>query len=69
MLVIETEDFSIWLRGLNDVVARRAIVRRLVRLASTDQFGDAHPVGDGVSQLRFHLGPVTASITRCGTEP
>jgi putative addiction module killer protein len=39
------------------VVARRAIVKRLVRLAATGEFGDAHPVGDNVSEMRFHLGP------------
>lgn len=57
MKVIETAEFSGWLGGLKDVVARRAILRRLVRLEATDHFGDAHPVGEGVSEMRFHLGP------------
>lgn len=39
------------------MVARRAIVRRLVRLAATGEFGDAHPVGEGIGEMRFHLGP------------
>jgi putative addiction module killer protein len=57
MKVIETEDFADWLGGMKDVVARRAIVKRLVRLGATGHFGDAEPVGDGVSEMRFHLGP------------
>lgn len=57
MKVIETEEFADWLGGLKDVVARRAIVKRLVRLAATDHFGDVAPVGDGVSEMRFHQGP------------
>lgn len=57
MKVIETLDFSEWLGGLRDVVGRRAIVRRLTKLAATDHFGDVAPVGDGVSEMRFHIGP------------
>ncbi len=57
MQVIETALFAEWLGGLRDVVARRAIVKRLTRLSATGHFGDAAPVGDGVSEMRFHLGP------------
>lgn len=57
MQVIETLEFAEWLGGLRDIVARRAIVKRLTRLAATDHFGDAHSVGDGVSEMRFHMGP------------
>ena len=57
MLVIETTEFANWLGSLKDVVGRRAIVKRLVRLAATDHFGDTAPVGEGVSELRFHIGP------------
>jgi len=57
MQVIETAEFANWLGSLRDVVAKRAIVKRLIRLAATDHFGDAHPIGDGVSEMRFHLGP------------
>lgn len=57
MQVTETADFQGWLGGLKDVVGRRAIVRRLVRLQATDDFGDAHSVGDDVSEMRLHLGP------------
>lgn len=57
MQVIETLQFAEWIGGLHDGVARRAIVKRLVRLGATDDFGDAHSVGDGVSEMRFHMGP------------
>lgn len=57
MDVIETLAFSNWLSSLRDGVARRAIVKRLVRLQATGHFGDAHAVGDGVSEMRFHMGP------------
>ena len=57
MDVIETLVFSNWLAGLRDVIARRAIVRRLTRLAATGHFGDVKPIGDGVSEMRFDVGP------------
>jgi len=57
MQVIETLVFAEWLGGLRDVVARRAIVKRLTKLAATGHFGDVAPVGEGVSEMRFHMGP------------
>ena len=57
MNVVETLEFANWLSALRDGVARRAIVKRLTRLAATGHFGDAHAVGDGVSEMRFHMGP------------
>ena len=57
MRVMETTEFVGWLDGLKDVVARRAIVKRLLKLGATGHFGDAEPVGDGVSEMRFHMGP------------
>lgn len=45
-----------WLEGLKDNVAKIAIIRR-VNLMSLGHFGDCEPVGDGVSELRLHLGP------------
>lgn len=57
MQVLQTSDFADWLDGLRDVVARRAIVKRLVRLSATGEFGDARSVGEGVSEMRFHMGP------------
>ncbi|WP_174291007.1 type II toxin-antitoxin system RelE/ParE family toxin [Sphingomonas bacterium] len=57
MQVTETLVFADWLAGLRDVVARRAILKRLVRLAATGSFGDWAAVGDGVAEMRFHIGP------------
>jgi putative addiction module killer protein len=51
-----TEQFERWERGLKDRKARAIIASRLLRLAS-GAFGDAAPVGEGVSELRIHYGP------------
>jgi putative addiction module killer protein len=41
---------------LRDLSARTRIQARLLRL-QVGLFGDAHPVGEGVSELRIHHGP------------
>ena len=45
-----------WLSGLKDNMAKIAILRR-VNMLEEGHFGDCEPVGDGVSELRLHLGP------------
>lgn len=55
--VVETETFSKWLKALRDPIGRRAIVRRLARIVSTDHFGDHAGIGEGVSELRIDAGP------------
>lgn len=55
--VIETEEFSGWLKSLRDAVAKKQIVKRIARIAAMDHFGDFASVGDGVSELRVHSGP------------
>jgi putative addiction module killer protein len=55
--VVETETFSKWLEGLRDPLGRRAVLRRIGRIASTENFGDHARVGDGVSELRVDVGP------------
>lgn len=52
----ETAAFSNWLRGLADRRARIKIQLRIDRMRS-ENFGDASPVGTGVSELRIHYGP------------
>lgn len=47
--------FSAWLDGLPDVTVRSVVVARLKRLA-LGLLGDVEPVGEGVSELRIHLG-------------
>lgn len=51
-----TAAFITWLTGLKDVQGRARIAKRLDRLADGN-FGDAKPVGGGVSELRFAFGP------------
>ncbi len=51
-----TAEFMAWLNGLNDLGAKKAISRRIVRV-EIGNFGDHASVGDGVSELRIHVGP------------
>jgi putative addiction module killer protein len=53
--VRQTEAFAAWLARLRDSRARARIAERLARLARGN-FGDAQPVGDGVTELRIHYG-------------
>lgn len=57
MKVRQTEDFANWLGKLRDAEGRKRIVARIVRIASTGNFGDFRSVGDGVSELRIASGP------------
>jgi putative addiction module killer protein len=52
----QTERFARWHRRLKDRAARLAIAKRIDRLAA-EHFGDVHSVGDGVRELRVHVGP------------
>lgn len=54
--VRQTEVFRDWLEKLRD---RRAAAKIAARLAQLElgNFGDAEPVGEGVSELRIHYGP------------
>jgi putative addiction module killer protein len=50
------EPFTNWLKGLQDLVARKRILARVTRL-EYGNFGDCEPVGDGVRELRMFFGP------------
>lgn len=52
----ETDEFSSWLSGLTDKVARARILNRIERLQRGNP-GDVEPVGEGVSEMRLHFGP------------
>ena len=52
----KTEEFDRWLRNLRDQVAKRAINTRISRIAVSN-FGDSKSVGEGVMELRIHVGP------------
>lgn len=47
--------FSAWLDALPDVTVRSVVVARLKRL-ELGLMGDVEPVGEGISELRIHLG-------------
>ena len=53
--VRQTQAFRRWLADLRDVVAVKAIKRRIVRVQA-GLFGDAKSVGDGVFELRVDHG-------------
>jgi putative addiction module killer protein len=45
-------EFTAWLDGLDDETVRGVVIARNRRLTS----GDVQPVGEGVSELRIHMG-------------
>jgi putative addiction module killer protein len=47
--------FAAWLDGLTDMKVRGAVAARIRRL-QLGLMGDVEPVGDGVSEMRIHLG-------------
>jgi putative addiction module killer protein len=55
--VRRTNAFIGWLDGLRDRKARAIIIRRIDRLAETGNFGDAQPIGSGLTEMRIHYGP------------
>jgi putative addiction module killer protein len=52
----QTTEFTAWLDGLRDRMARKRILMRIERLA-IGLFGDWKTVSDGVSELRIDHGP------------
>ncbi len=52
----QSPEFRDWLARLKNKLARAIILRRLDRIAMGN-FGDAKPVGDGVSEFRIDHGP------------
>lgn len=52
----QTETFRKWRLRLKDTKARALIASRLDRL-SQGHWGDAEPVGEGITELRIHYGP------------
>lgn len=53
---LRTEAFNAWLAGLKDKIGRARIAHR-IRSAEHGNFGDCVPVGEGVSEMRVHVGP------------
>lgn len=52
----QTAAFTKWIKGLADRRAKLAIAKRLDRLAY-GHLGDVKPVGEGITELRVHIGP------------
>jgi putative addiction module killer protein len=48
-------EFTRWLEALPDAAVRGVVLARIKRL-SLGLMGDVAPVGDGVSELRIHMG-------------
>ena len=54
--MLQSRTFRLWLRGLRDREAIERISARLRRVLAGN-FGDARPVGNGVSEMRINYGP------------
>jgi len=52
---VRSSDFDAWLSSLADQKAKARILARL-RSATFGNFGDCQPVGEGVSEMRIHVG-------------
>lgn len=52
---LTTSEFSNWLTALRDPIAKARIAHR-IRSAEQGNFGDCEPVGDGISEMRIHVG-------------
>lgn len=48
-------EFDSWLTAVRDRVAKARIAQRL-DAAVVGHFGDCEPVGEGVSEMRIHVG-------------
>ncbi len=52
---IRSSDFDAWLSALADFKAKARILARLLS-AALGNFGDSEPVGEGISEMRIHIG-------------
>src|ERR1017187_9766440 len=53
--VRQLPEFTTWLDDLTDTTVRGAVLARIERL-ELGLKGDVQPVGEGVSEMRIHLG-------------
>lgn len=54
----QTDEFRLWLSGIQDAGLKGVVVARIGR-AQQGLFGDCHDVGDGVWEMRIHVGAGT----------
>jgi putative addiction module killer protein len=67
LIFVSSSDFDAWLAQIADLKAKARILARL-RSASFGNFGDCESVGEGVSEMRVHIGPgYRVYFTRRGT--
>jgi putative addiction module killer protein len=55
-VILRSGEFDAWLAALADAKGKARILARL-RSATLGNFGDCEPVGEGVSEMRVHVGP------------
>ena len=53
--ILKSDRFASWLEKLKDLRAKFSIIAR-IRRAEIGNFGDCKPVGEGVSEMRIHVG-------------
>jgi putative addiction module killer protein len=64
---VRSSDFDAWLSNLSDQKAKARILARVLS-ATFGNFGDCEPVGEGVSEMRIHVGAgYRVYYTRTGT--
>ena len=54
--ILRTDEFNAWLKALRDPIGKARIIAR-IRSAEAGNFGDCEPVGNGISEMRIHVGP------------
>lgn len=54
--ILQSAEFSKWLKRLKDRRARARVQARLDNMREGN-FGDVKPVGQGISETRIHYGP------------
>ena len=65
--ILRTAAFDTWLTRLRDPIGKARIVER-IRSAERGQLGDCGSVGQGVSEMRIHVGPgYRVYFTRTGS--
>jgi putative addiction module killer protein len=55
-MLLRSSDFDKWLSHLADQKAKARILARLTS-ATFGNFGDCENIGEGVSEMRIHVGP------------
>ena len=55
-IFMRTPEFDKWLRDLRNSAVKARILSR-IRSAEAGNFGDFESVGDGVYEMRIHVGP------------